>query len=162
VTLTLTAGAGGATLTGLQVRGKLTRVTASSQVVNTVDASASIARYGPKPYTLPTLPDIDYLTLQDFTNAVVGQNQTPRPLRTIEVPLASDGLIDAALAREPGDRVRVINARESFDRGMFVEYVRVEWPQAGMPRAFLGCEAAVDVDYGFWDQGLWDVALWAY
>lgn len=161
VTLTLTAGGSGATLTGLQVRGTLARVVASSQVVNTIDAAASIARYGPKPYTLPTLPDIDYLTLQDFANAVVGQNRTPRPLRTIEVPLVSDAMTDGALAREPGDRVRVVNAREGFDREMFVEYVRVEWPESGVPRALLGCEGTVDQPYARWGSALFPYTVWS-
>jgi hypothetical protein len=170
VTLTLVAGAGGATVagptadptTGIQVRGRLARVTATTQVTNTIDTSASRARYGPKPYTLGTLAEIDFNTLQDFTNAVVGQNQTPRPLRTVEVPLVTDTNLVTTLPREIGDRVRIVNARESFDREMLVEYVRHEWPPTGVPRAFLGCEAAVNADWGFWDQGLWDVALWTY
>lgn len=161
VTWTPTAGAGGATLTGLQVRGKLARVTASSQVVNTIDTQASIDRYGPKPYTLPTLPEIDYLTLQDFTNAVVSLNQWPRPVRTIEVPLVTDTHIASTLAREPADRVRVINDRESFDREMFVEYVRVVWPASGAPAAFLGCEAVVDQPYARWGSALFPYTVWS-
>lgn len=161
VTWTPVAGAGGATLTGLQVRGKLARVAASSQVVNTIDTQASIDRYGPKPYTLPTLPDVDALVLQDFTNAVVSLNQWPRPVRTIEVPLLSDALTDGALAREPGDRVRVVNDREGFDREMVVEYVRVEWPTSGAPRAYLGCEAVVDQPYARWGSALFPYTVWS-
>lgn len=161
VTLTLTAGGSGATLTGLQVRGKLARVIASSQVVNTIDTQDSIDRYGPKPYTLPTLPEIDYLTLQDFANAVVSLNQWPRPMRTIEVRLVSDAMIDGALGREPGDRVRIVNERTGFDREMFVEYMRVVWPETGTPTAYLGCEAVVDQSYARWGSALFPYTVWS-
>lgn len=147
VTWTVTAGASGATLTGLQIQGKLARVVASMRIEHTTDTQASVDRYGPKPYTLPTFPEVDALVLQDFCNAVVALNQLPRPMRTLAVPLVTDGLIAGALAREVGDRVRVVNARESFDRGMFVESVRVAWPARGAPTCYLGCEAAVDVSY---------------
>lgn len=162
VTLTLTAGASGATISGLQVRGRLARVVSSMRIANTVDASASLARYGPKPYQLQILPEIDPLVAQDFANAVVGQLQAPRPLRTIRVPLATSTMINAALAREVGDRIRIINAQSSFDRSMMIEDVRVEWPADDGPCCYLGCEAVNDVNYGFWDLGLWDIALWAY
>lgn len=162
VTLTLTGGPGGATLTGLQVRGKLARVTATTQVSNTIDTSASRARYGPKPYQLGTLPEIDYNVAQDFCNAVVGQYQTPRPTAVIEVPLVSSRQNTATLPREVADRVRVVNTAAHVDTPMFVESVRHVVPPGGVPSVFLGCEAAVDVDYAFWDVGLWDVALWAY
>lgn len=151
VTWTPVAGPAGATLTDLQVRGRLAREAASGGVTHTLDTQASIDRYGPKSYMMPTIPEIDPAVLQDFCNAVVAQQQTPRPMRTIAVPLVTDGLIAGALAREVGDRVRIVNAREGFDRALFVESVRVAWPERGAPVAHLGCEAAVDT--AFWVLG---------
>lgn len=160
VTLTLTAGAGGATLTGLQVRGKLARVTASMRIVNAFDASASIAAYGPRPYGLGTWPHLDAQVAQSLVDAVVAAYDAPRPLRTVEVPLVTDVLIDAALGREVADRVWVVNDREGFSQHMVVESVRVQTQPGRAPRAFLGCETALDTNYGVWDVGLWDDATW--
>lgn len=162
VTLTLTAGTAGAIITGMQVRGRLARVVSSMRIQNTVDASASIAKYGVKPYQLEILPEIDPGVAQDFVNAVVGQLKTPRPIRTLRTPLVTSTMITAALTREVGDRIRVINTQSSFDQSMMVEDIRVEWPENGVPCAYLGCEAAVDTPYSVWDVSLWDIGVWAY
>ncbi|HEV8639443.1 MAG TPA: hypothetical protein VG370_34980 [Chloroflexota bacterium] len=161
VTLTLTAGAGGATLTGLQVRGKLARVAATTQVSDTgVDTAASRARYGPKPLTVPTLGELDYLVAQSICNGYVTRGMLPRPTAVIEVPLATDVLIAGALPREVADRIAVINGRAAFARQMWVESVKVVAGGGRSARAYLGCEGAFDTGYGLWGSGLWNTAKW--
>lgn len=161
VTLTLTAGGGGATVTGLQVRGKLARVAASMRVTNAFDASASIAAYGPRPYGLTTWPHLDAQVAQSLVDAVVAAYNAPRPLRTVEVPLVTEALVDAALGREVADRVWILNDQEGFNLHMMVESVRVQTPPGGAPRAFLGCEAVIDTNYAVWDVSLWDDGTWS-
>lgn len=162
VTWTLTAGAGGATLTGLQVRGRLLRVAATTQVSNQdVDTSPS-ARYGPHPLALPTLPDLDYGVAQAICNGYVQRDMLPRPLRTIDVPLVTPVQIAAALSLEIGDRIAVINGREDFAQQMWVESIKVVAPEdGGAPHAYLGCQAVHESNTLFWDVGHWDLNNWA-
>lgn len=161
VTLTITAGAGGATLTGLQVRGKLARVTATTQVTNAVTAAvaASVLQFGPQPMTLPTFGELDYLVAQSLCDEYVTRGMQPRATAVIEVPLGSDVLALATLPREVGERVAVVNARSAFAQAMWVESVRVV-AGAGT-RVFLGCATCFETDYLLWDLGNWDDNTWA-
>jgi len=163
VTLTLTAGGAGATLTGLQVRGKLARVAATTQVTNAVTAgvTASIAQYGPHPMTLGTLGELDYQVAQSICDEYVTRGIVPRATAVIEVPLTTDILATATLPREVADRVAVVNARTSFAQQMWVESVRIV--AESRTRIFLGCAGAFDTGYLIWDSatlGLWGTGRW--
>lgn len=169
VTMTVTAGASGATVSGpaatpslgIQVRGKLCRIVATTQVTDRgVDTSYSLGRYGPHPFTVPTLGELDLLVAQSLCNGYVTRSQLPRPTAVLEVPLASDLLTAAALGREVADRVQVINDRTRFARQMWIESVKVLGPPQGHAYAELGCEAVFETGYLIWDVGAWGVGRW--
>lgn len=161
VTLTLTAGAGGATLTGLQVRGKLARVAATTEVGDQgIDATDSIRRFGPHPFQPPTLGELDYAVMQAMCNAHVARGMLPRATALVDVPLVTDAQVAAALGREVGDRIAVVNARSSFSQAMWVEYVKVVVEPSGAPRVLLGCETVYESLIGYWDAGVWDTSRW--
>lgn len=165
-TLTIVAGAAGTILTGLRVRAQT--VTISEQVVeNTLDASVSIAAHGVQ--TLPDefVPDWVPTVAEalDFCNAVVGRNQTERPQVMVGVNNLTDARLTQALGRRISDRVTAIDSSTiaAFSGDAVIEAVEYRFDARGdVFEATFVCEAALDVNYGFWDQGLWDVALWAY
>lgn len=163
VTMTITAGAGGAQLTGLRVRGKLARVVAQSKIHESIDTSASQDEYGYQPFTFPTIPEIDYLTALDFCNAKVSQNLNARPTTVVTVPLTNDAQAAATLPLEIADRVRIVNAAASFDQSMYAEWLRWERPaDHAVARVQIGCKTVYDAPYALWGSGQWGVSVWAF
>ncbi len=163
-TLTLTAGAAGATVAGLQVRAEAVSVDSTTRVSNTVDASASQARYGVRPYSLPLRAEIDPLVAQDFANAVVAQYQEPRPALLFGINSGHADRIAQILSREISDRVHVHEAETALDSDVFIERIEHRISQMGeMHETFFGCEMADDAgQFLIWDVGRWDVNQWGY
>lgn len=160
VILSMTAGALGASVSALQVRGKLVRIV-STQIVRDegIDTAASMLKYGHRTLTLAPLPDLDYLVALDMCNSYVARNQVQRPTATIAVPLYTDALATAVLGLEIGNRVAVENVEAGFIRTMWIESIRIT--ADAIPVAYIGCETIYDPGYLLWDVGLWDVAKWA-
>lgn len=121
-TLTLTAGASGATVSGpagvggIQARAQLVSVDAVTPVATTLDTSVSQAQHGLRTWDFGAFPvraEIAVDTAQDWVNAVPSWWQDGRPKL---VPLTlranrSTAALTAALAREIGDRIAVHSAR---------------------------------------------------
>src|SRR5262245_19197865 len=157
------AGPAGATVTGIQARGRLLRAAATTTIADAgVDTAASIQRFGERRFGLPSSADLDPNAAQDLVNAIVLRGKDPRPVVSVEVPLVTAANCTATLAREVGDRVAVVSARASFNRAMLVESVRVIHGGGRAPTAVLGCEAAIDTAYARWDAGVWDTDRWGY
>lgn len=149
--LTMTAGAAGATVTGLQVRAKPVAVTYTTNLANTVDATSSIARYGKRPYSLATLDEIDLEVQQDFANAIVGQYQEPRPTVQIVLNNGDAARMTQILTRELSDRVTVIEPQTGLSTDMFVERVQHTIESGGAyHEATFGLEEAAT---GYWVLG---------
>ena len=141
--LTIVAGAGGATLANLQVRGKrLAKQTV--RVSNTVDAAASIARHKRRPYDQGVWPEIDINVARDFCNAIVGAYKDPRPTVSITVEGADDTQLAQILGREISDRVRVVEAMSGLDTEMHIERIghAVTWGGRKHTATF-GCSKVV-------------------
>lgn len=146
VTITLTAGASGATVTGLQLRAQPVTVTNTTQVGETISVTTSRSRYKTRVYNPPSQPRAEFdsiNTLQDLANATVAAYLEPRPTETVGVKCVTDTTIVAALAREVSDRVTVVDAQTGLSAASFVEQIRDEWVD-GELTVFLGCEKAVD------------------
>ena len=124
VTITLTAGSSGATVTGLRLRAASVPVTNTIQVEGTVDTAASQEQHGVQTYTIPLRAEVAVDDAQNFCNAVEGYYQEGRPTAVLTVlgNLAAARLT-AALSLEVGDRVRVIEGNTSIDKQFHLERV---------------------------------------
>ncbi len=160
-TITLTAGASGATVTGLQLRAQAVTVDNTVKVENTIDTSASQAKYGRRSYPLAVRPEIDLNIAQDFANAVVGWYQEPRPSLTITVNNGSAERLTQCLAREVSDRVHVVEAESGFDDDAYIEQI-AHRTDGTMHETTFGLEKAVTVAYGVWGSSLWTSGLWGF
>jgi hypothetical protein len=143
--LTLTAGAGGCTVTGLVVRAQTVTVS-TTDVSNTVSgASTSGVDYGlrtlPGEFTPSWLPDV--LTAQAFCDFVVNRYRDPVPTVRFTVNSQSDARLAAALARKFSDRVTVVEPLRAFlSDDFFVEQVGDLVLPGGNHRRTFGCEQA--------------------
>lgn len=154
-TLTMTAGATGASFTGLQMRAEAVTVTTTSVSNSISGASATGVNYGlrtfPSQFIPPWLPDVN--TAQDFCNYVVSRYKDPVPQVFFSLDNgASEGLTQA-LTRNVSDRVTVVENARAFVNGDFmVEQVTHVLSSGGNHTAVFGCERASD--QAFWVLGL--------
>jgi len=148
VALTLTAGGSGARLMGLQVRARPVRVVGRTRVVTTIDASASIARYGRRscPLEAPWTGGVN--EAQDFCNAIAAAYWEPRT--RIAVRLAASGEMERRhqIEREVSDRITVSEAETGFAGDCLVERIEHRISDAGW-ETVLSCERAVDASATF-------------
>lgn len=116
VKITLTAGASGAVLATLSV---------SAQAV-TVDAeSFAEAGTGSQSYRENTRAEISLASAQGLADLLVDWAASGRPITTITVwGNRHNDAMTAVLAREIGDRVRVIEDRLSYDAELWVRHVQ--------------------------------------
>lgn len=162
-TITLVAGASGATVTAMRLWAQEVSVDSTTEIANTISTSASIAKFGIKPYPLNTRAEVDLNTLQDFCNAVVSLYQTPRPYMTITLNNNDAARLTQILNRTISDRVTVIDTASGFSGDVFIERMeRVIQGNGLLHLLMLGCEKATDTAFAFWDSGLWDSAVWGY
>lgn len=165
VTVALVAGGSGAVVTGLRLRAQSVEVTNTTTRANTVDTSASRAQYGDQtpPSGWRVRAEIAVETAQDFVNAVVGFYQNGRPTAQLAVMANGDAArMTAALAREVGDRVRVIEENTPIDEPFTVEQVRHEITSPSTHITYFGLELASGADYGVWGTAIWGTSVWGF
>lgn len=162
VTVTITAGGSGATVTTLQLRAQLVSVTASGSIANTVSASTSISRYGRRPFSYTTLPEIATNTLQDLANAIVTTYQVAQPMIEVTAHGTDDTSATALLAREISDRLSVADPTSGFASDVFIEQITARITDAGFVTVTFGCTKATSTGYAVWDTSVWDTGRWAY
>ena len=75
---------------------------------------------------------------------------------------ASTERMTAALAREVGDRVHVVEDNIPVERDFTVEQVRHEVRAPATHVTTFGLEEAISDNYGIWGTGTWDSAVWGY
>ncbi len=162
-TITITAGANGATLTGLQLRAKLVSITNTTNVTNTVDTTSSQSIYGKRVYPLATRAEIAVGALQDFCNAVVGMYQNPRPIAEVTLYGTDATQWNQVLNRQISDRVTVVEAQTGVNADFFIEQVSHELTYGGkLHAAKFGMEKAAAGTYLVWGTGVWGTGLWGY
>ena len=122
-TLTLTAGAGGAVVSGLQVRGQLVEVTNTTLIKNSISTAASITANGLQTFTLPIRAEIGSEAALDLCNGIVVWWQDGLALTTITIRNGHQTRLDASLTQEIGERVRIIEANSSIDDEFWVERI---------------------------------------
>lgn len=166
VTLTMTAGAAGATVTGLVMRADLVTVKGETLLVNGVDASASITQYGTKriPRSYEVRAEVSPSTLQDFTDAIVGTYQGGRPSIRVAIENADSRSLTQQFTRALNDRIRVIaeSGNFSLDDEFYVLGIRHRITGQATIRTELECEVAGFNEYAAWDLALWGTSVWGF
>jgi len=161
-TLTLVAGASGATITALRLRAR--RLVATEvRVSNTVDTSASQAKYGLRTWAEETWPEIDLLMAQDLANAIVNLYQDPRAAATITVPGDDAAMLAQCLAREVSDRITVTEAQSGLNTEMTIERIAHAIGVRGRIVTTFGLEkAGALVPYSIFDSSNFDSAVFGF
>lgn len=154
-TLTLVAGAGSATITGLRVRAQTVTIS-RSYVSNTVSgASASGVGYGVRTFPSEFVPSWlpDATTAQDYCNYVVSRYKDPVPTVRFVLNGMDETRLAAALAQRLSNRIRVIEPlRAHIDADFFVEQIADVIAMGGSHQRVLSCEQAAAG--AFWALGL--------
>ena len=121
--LTLVAGPAGATITGLRVRGDSVPIDAEVEVADTLAAVGTDPERPPPP-DFNVLPEVAVDGAQQLMNGLVSVRKDPRPTATFAVIAGRDAAaMTAALAREIGDRIRLVEPESGVDINAYVEQV---------------------------------------
>lgn len=156
-TLTVVAGSGGATITGLRVRGQTVTIS-TEDWSHTVDTSASQnpnSGYGPRAFPDEFIPKWVPTSQEavDYCNSVVQRYQQPVPRCRISVSnLTAERLIQA-LSRKISDRIHVTEAERAFvDDDFMIETITHEVSDGRNHKARFTCER-VAAAQAFWILG---------
>lgn len=151
-TMTIVAGSSGASIAGpsssfdtngITVSANLWTVTATVNVVNTLDTSASQAIYGVIPFTDPIRSEISFLQAQDLVNAIVSIYQNPRKLVQLTVQGITPQRELQGLVRAIGDQITIVEtaAGNALNAGFWIERIDHRISQSGMSfETSFGCE----------------------
>ncbi len=165
--LTITAGASGALIEGLQVRGQLVTVTATTQVTNTVDASDSIADYGDRPFKPTTRKEMSQSFAQSYCDDTVSYYKDPKVNVQVQMLGFDDALLEQMVSLDVSHRVTITDSHSGLNKDFYIEKVKHDYDEFNLYTTFF-CEEAGDAtvgggsDVGIWDEGLWDDSSWGY
>lgn len=124
VTITLTAGAAGALVTGLQLRATQVPVTVRGLVQNTYSTATSQAEFGTRAYPYTARREVTVGEAAAWCNEVAIMLENGIPYAAVPLAaFAADARMTAALARQIGDRIRIIETDHSIDRECHVDAV---------------------------------------
>ncbi len=167
ITITLTAGAGGATVNLLQLRGTSAAVSATITVSNLSDQSDSITKYGsrPLPASVSMLTDISVAAAEGLADAIVQRYN--EPLATVDMTLVNvDGShLSEQLSRQVSDRVTIVETQTGLNNDFWIERIGHSIQMAGKRHVTVfGCaKVALSADDIYlWDDAaaVFDTALW--
>lgn len=142
-TLTLTAGASGATVTGVQVRAEA--ITIKEQgVPATVDASESRDIYGvrslPSALTPKWITDLDLA--YGLANHIVARYRVKVPQLTLTVISQTDERAEQILGRRVSDRITVVDPRTGAEDDYVIEAIERRFSYGRNAEATFLCERA--------------------
>jgi hypothetical protein len=167
--LTLTAGAGGATVTGLQLRAQLLQVIGQTSIPTTLSTSLltdSRQRHGHRAYTVPIWPEINPNVAQDIVNGLVLRYLRIRPQFQIAVVAVDRDHQNAMFSLGVDDRITIINRRRAIATDVFIERVEHRALSRTVHMTIFGCEQVYQSTVGKWDAltTTWDgsLARWGY
>lgn len=168
IAITLTAGAGGATVNLLQLRGTSVAVSATVVVANAFDASASIAKYGAKPLPsgITLLTDISVPQGESLTDAIVERYQEPLAQVDMTVVNVDGAHLYEIMARRVSDRITIVEGQTGLNADFWIERIGHRIELAGKRHvAVFGCSKAAlsSDDIYVWDDAgsLWDTVTWS-
>ena len=174
--LTLVAGASGAvvegvTSTGIQLRAQSLTVLGETVVQNSVDASASIARYSPIPgadipltLAINGWPEIDVPNAEAVCDAWVLRQQAPRPQIRFSVRNADAAHLEQILRRQVSDRVTLTHAQSGLDADVWINELTRAFSgfQGRVAELVVAAERCDVLSGAVWDDALWNdaAAVW--
>jgi hypothetical protein len=162
VTITIVAGSAGAVLDGLQLRAQLVSVIASNQLKNTIDASASIAKYGDHPYNPGIRNEINAAFAQDYCNAVVYLYKDPRPTVSLEIFGTNDTLKLQQYSREVSDRITIVEPQTGLNADFFIEKPSHNAIGSGLVKTRFGCEKAIPNNFMVFNEIVLGTSLFGF
>ncbi len=116
VTITVTAGAGGAVITGLRLRATPVAIASRSIAQNSYSTATSQGEYGTRAYPHTPRKEVAIAEAESWCNEVAIMRKDGIPYLTIPVKaFAHDTRMTTALARQIGDRIRVIETEQAID-----------------------------------------------
>ncbi len=112
--LTIVAGTGGMTITGLQVRAQTVSIDTETDVPDQLDAASPVEHGLPTSYIV--IPELGLIDMQSLADGIVAFRKDARAKVSFDV-LASRGAaaMTACLTLGPGDRIRVNEATSGVD-----------------------------------------------
>jgi hypothetical protein len=162
----------GVTSNGPQLRGTPCPVVSEAKVSNSIDTTASIAKYDPfrnKPQsqTLQNYPEISEALGTAICDAMVTLSSEVRSVIRLRVLNPDLQHAMQQVARRPSDRISVISLPLGVQSDYWVEAVEYRFVPEGVETVFTCSWAAVSggppvVGAAIWDSGVWDdaAALW--
>lgn len=169
--LTLTATEAGATVVGvapnagIQLRAQPLTVVSETVIQNSVDASASIAKYSPIPgaavprtLSVQGWPEVDPIVATSVCNAWVTRYLEARPAVTITLRNGDARHVEQIFEREVSDRITVDIPSIGITRDVWVEGKQTLIHGAGgrAIECLLGCEVVEVLLGAVWDTAIWD------
>jgi hypothetical protein len=143
VTVTVTsASAEIGSIAGIELYGKKLEP-GTTRIEQTVDASASRAKYGLRglPGGFSPWPYLTENAATDLVNSVVIAYQEPRATVGVTIANANTTRLTQQLTREISDRVTVVESQTGLNAAMYIERIRHEVREGGrFHRTTFGCE----------------------
>jgi len=169
--ITVTATSGAPTVSALKLRAQPLTVVSETAIQNSVDASASIAKYSPIPganiprtLQVQAWPEVDPAMAEAVCNAWVNRYQEQRPQVSIVLRNADADHVRQILDRQVSDRITLVDANTGLSGDVWVETKSTTISGAGgrVIACELGCEKVEELSGAVWDVSLWDnpSAVW--
>lgn len=166
--ITVTATSGSPTISDLQLRATSLVVVSETTIENSVDASASIAKFSPIPnanisrdYAVAGWPEIDPNQAESVCNAWVSRYQTQRPIVTATLRNPDAAHMRQILEREISDRITIVEGNTGLSADVWIETKSIKVTTGGRAvECVLGCEKVEEVAGSAWDAALWDAGNW--
>lgn len=167
--VTVTKTGGSPIVSGLQLRAQPLTVVGETTVQNTIDASASIAKYSPIPgQNIPiTLPiqgwaEIDAAQAEAVCNSWVLRQQELRPLVSFTIVGNDAAHLERILRLRPSDRITLIDAHLGLSDDFWVNAMQLRIADARGSTVELAvlAEACDTVSGAVWDVDRWDSGVW--
>lgn len=151
--LTLTAGASGSVVTGLQLRAKLLRIVGDTKVKVTLSPSVlaeSINRHGDRHFPYQIWPEITPNIAQDLVNALALRYMRLRPQFTFAVVAVDQDHQNAIFRLDVDDRITLVNQRRGISTDVWIERVEHRVLSKGVHMAVFGCEQVYQTAVAQW------------
>lgn len=160
--VSVTAGAGGATLSSLQVRGTPYYVVTDTEATNTVDTSASQDSHGIQSRDISGRPEIDINQAAAICDTTVQRYAEPRAVNRFAIMGVTEQMLNQAVSRRISDRIHYKEAQTGQDIDAFIESLEYRIVGSHLT-CIVGCERTQSPSgvgaYGRWDQAVFDEGI---
>jgi hypothetical protein len=164
--ITFTATSGAPSVAGLQLRAQSLTEVSTTTVQNSIDASASIAKFSPIPgvpiprtYDVNGWPEMDIPNATAVCNSWVARYQVQRPTVELTIENADDAHVRQMFDRLVSDRISVSERNTGLRADVWINSKQLLFGGAGASRltCVLRCERCDDLHGSVWDAA---AALW--